>query len=87
MQLLIADNYFGLHDLYNAEARYRRAGSMCPNRFMPLYRLAKMCEIRGDKAKLHEYAECIVDKPVKIESAAIAVMKAEMRKKLRDNDL
>lgn len=79
LQMLMADNYEKLLRYSEAEQRYKRAAAMCPVKFMPLYKLAKLHEEQGNIAEAQELAKIIIDKKVKIPSHAVAVIKHEMQ--------
>ena len=66
-----------------AERHYRRAARMCPNRFMPLYRLVKLYGQTGRDAEARQLAGEIIVKPVKVPSFRVDRMKREMEKYLR----
>ena len=84
LQMLIADNCYQLQQYETAERHYRKAAAMCPVRFMPLYRLVKLYDERGDKSRALELAKVILDKRVKITSPTIQSIKREMRKMIDD---
>lgn len=59
------------------------ANYMCPNRFMPIYKLMLLSEKRGCKEKACEYARIITEKPVKIPSFTVTQIKAHALKRIR----
>ena len=79
LQMLMADNCQQMEQHAEAEQRYKRAAAMCPVKFMPLYRLAKLHEEQGNKAEAQELAKLILEKKVKIPSYAVAAIKREMQ--------
>ena len=83
VQMLLADNYSRLGEYDRAERHYRRAARMCPNRFMPLYRLVKLYGQTGRDAEARQLAGEIIVKPVKVPSFRVDRMKREMEKYLR----
>jgi O-antigen ligase len=78
LQMLMADNYEQLRQYEEAEQHYRKAAAMCPVKFMPLYRLVKLYNARGDKARALNLAKIILRKKIKIPSATIQSIKHEM---------
>lgn len=79
VQMLMGDNCerMGMYD--TAGMHYRRAASMCPSRFIPPYRLAKLYIRQGKIAKAAEVARMIVRKPVKVPSYTVRKIQCEMR--------
>jgi hypothetical protein len=53
---------------------------MCPVKFMPLYRLAKLYDESGDKSRAQELAKVVLNKRIKIPSPTIAAIQEEMRR-------
>ena len=83
VQILLADNYGRLGEYDRAERHYRRAARMCPNRFMPLYRLVKLYRQTGREAEARQLAGDIIAKSVKVPSFRVDRMKREMEEYLR----
>lgn len=83
VQMLLADNYCHLREYDRAECHYRYAARMCPNRFMPLYRLVKLYEQTGRTAEARRLAGQIIVKPVKVPSFTIDRIKRKMNKYLQ----
>ena len=79
LQMLMADSYEKLKQYEAAAVRYKKAAAMCPVRFMPLYKLAKLHEEQGNMAEAQELAKLILAKKVKIPSPAVAAIKREMQ--------
>ena len=79
LQMLIADNCQELQRYTEAEDHYRKAAAMCPVKFVPLYKLAKLYEGRGDKSQAQAIAEVVLTKKVKILSPTIVTIQKEMR--------
>lgn len=77
IQMLIADNHLNMNELMEAEARYTLASKMCPNRFMPLYKLFGIYRDSNDQEEASRIAEKIISKPVKIPSAIVNHIKTE----------
>jgi hypothetical protein len=51
---------------------------MCPNRFMPLFKMALIYDATGQNEKLKEIAAKIVQKEAKIPSVTISRIKAKI---------
>ncbi|MDR0712505.1 MAG: O-antigen ligase family protein [Prevotellaceae bacterium] len=79
LQMLMADSYEKLNQREAAEGHYRKAAAMCPVKFMPLYRLAKLHAAAGRRSEALALAKIIVGKKVKIPSYAVAAIKREMQ--------
>nr|WP_231932332.1 O-antigen ligase family protein [Butyricimonas sp. Marseille-P2440] len=60
------------------------ASYMCPNRFMPIYKLMLLSEKRGYKEKAYEYARIIAEKPVKVPSFTVTQIKSHALKRIRE---
>ena len=75
-QLLLADNYENTGDSAMAVAAYSLAHNMIPCRFVPLYCLMEFYRSRGDSLKAGDYARQILDKPVKVPSETVDMIKA-----------
>lgn len=78
VELLLAGLYEQQADEAHAEAHYRQASLMCPNRFVPLYRLVQLLDRNGRLGEAVRLARQIVDKPVKVSSFQIDWIKKEM---------
>lgn len=65
-----------------AEACYEKAGDMCPSRFMPLYRLYELYKATGNKERMRQAAQQIVDKPMKVRSREILRMKRKVKREV-----
>lgn len=68
-----------LGDNYEAEKSYLAASNMVPNRFFPLYLLAKLYDETNQQEKAHLAASVLLFKTVKVESKAISEIKKEMK--------
>lgn len=66
------------HD--TAIAAYRRAHLMCPNRFIPLYEMARIYEGTGRRKEAKTVAEVIVGMDVKVPSREVEEIKSEMKR-------
>jgi tetratricopeptide (TPR) repeat protein len=79
VQILLADNYRELHCYDEAEHHLKMAAAMCPVRFVPLYKLAKLYDATGRHDDALAVARQIVDKEIKIPSHTVTAIKREMR--------
>ena len=79
LQMLMVDSYEKLKQYEAAEMCYKKAAAMCPVKFMPLYRLAKLHEEQGNIVEARQLAKLILEKKVKIPSPAVAAIKREMQ--------
>lgn len=82
LELMIGENYQEQKDFISAEKYYKNASMMCPSRFTPLYQLFKLYKQLGENIRAYETAEMIINKPVKINSMTIRMMKREMEKEI-----
>lgn len=79
LQLLIAQDCEKLGKTKQAEEAYLLASDMCPCRFYPLYLLALLYESDGRHEQARQLAETIIEKPVKVPSATVNMIKAKMQ--------
>jgi tetratricopeptide (TPR) repeat protein len=79
LQLQMADNYQKLKQYKEAEKCLILASEMIPNRFIPLYRLAKLYEETNQLPKARKIAKQLISKPIKIMSPEIMTIKEEMQ--------
>ena len=88
LQMLMAENCLQLQQYNDTENYLKKAAAMCPVKFMPLYRLAKLYDLTGNKSYTEELAKIILNKRIKIHSPTIAAIQEEMRKLIerRKND-
>lgn len=80
LQLLMGDNYVKMNQYKMAEKHFQQAAYMCPVRFIPLYELMKIYQLKGEHTKAKEIAKTILNKPVKIHSKNIEQIKQEAEK-------
>jgi hypothetical protein len=79
LQMLMADNYEKLNQHEAAAGHYKKAAAMCPAKFTPLYRLAKLYDAADRRSEALALARLITGKKVKIPSATVAAIKREMQ--------
>lgn len=82
LELLAAMAYEQNGKIDQAEMNYKKASYMCPNRFIPAYRLALLFKDKGEIKKAYLQAHQIINKPIKIPSPTINSIKREMKKLL-----
>ena len=85
--LLAASNHEHMGNYGLAEQHLRKAAAMCPVRFVPLYKLAKLYGAMGRYGDQRQVAQQIMDKKVKIPSQRITDIKDEMRYILEETEL
>lgn len=78
LELLLAELYEQRGEDIRAEAHYRRASLMCPNRFVPLHRLVLLLDRTGRADEAVRLARQLVEKPVKVPSFQVDWIKKEM---------
>ena len=79
LELMIGENYQELDKYELAERYYDNASMMCPSRFLPLYKLFHLYKNMGNRKCMLRVAESVIDKPMKIKTSAIRMMKREMK--------
>lgn len=84
LQLLLADNYTQLKQYPKAEKCFQLASEMIPNRFIPLYRLAKLYQETNRVKEAKTIANEIINKPIKIISPDVSIIKTEMEELLNN---
>ena len=80
VELLRGEAALGLERYDEAERAFDQAAAMCPNRFMPLYKLVGIYTATGREAEARNLAERILTKEVKIPSATVTAIRYEMRR-------
>lgn len=85
-RLLAASNHERMGNYGLAEQHYRKASGMCPIRFVPLYRLAKLYGMMERYSEQRDIAQQIIGKKEKVPSRRITEMKDEMRYILEERD-
>lgn len=80
LELIIGENYQALDKHGLAEKYYDNASMMCPSRFLPFYKLFHLYKDVGNRERMFDTAGTIIDKPVKIKTSAIRMMKREMKR-------
>lgn len=84
LELIIGEIYQELGRQELAEKYYNSASLMCPSRFLPFYKLFHLYKDNADRKNMLSMANLIIDKPMKIKTSTIRMMKREMmREKMR----
>jgi len=78
LYIALGDNYKALTQFEQAEYSYQYAATMAPVKFYPLYLLAKLYNETCQYEKAKAVAQKLLEKKIKIESATIDTIKAEM---------
>jgi len=75
----LGDSYKALNQYDKAEKSYLIAHNMAPDRFYPLYLLAKLYDEINQGKKAYEIAEKLINKQPKVPSQAVDEIKRELR--------
>ncbi len=78
LELLMGINDFELEKYDSALAHFSLASQMCPNRFVPLYRIFKVHQKLGQNKVARKYAQIIANKKVKVKSESVSYIKQEV---------
>lgn len=81
LQLLLAHNCYDTKNYNKAKQYYWLAHYMCPNRFIPLYRLSLIYEQLDNREKVQELDSMILNKKIKVPSLTISQIRAKIKKK------
>lgn len=83
LQLLMADNCINTTQYDNAEKYLKLASLMCPARFVPLYELMKLYQLKGEEKKTIQIAEIILKKKVKVPSSKVEWIKEKAKNSVK----
>ena len=83
LELVIGENYQQLNKPKLAEKYYNSASMMCPSRFLPLYKLFHLYKTNGEKERSLAMAEAVINKPMKINTVTIRMIKSEMEREIQ----
>jgi O-antigen ligase len=78
LETTLGDVHKSLKEYGASERAYKRAASMVPNRFYPEYLMVKLYQEINEKDRAYKKAKDIVQKDVKISSAAVKEILQEM---------
>ena len=53
---------------------------MCPSRFLPFYKIFHLYKMHKNQKRMIEITEVIINKPMKIKTHTILMMKREMKR-------
>jgi len=81
--ILRADNFYYNGEYEKAVEAYKRASFMCPSKFTPLQGLLNSYYALNDSVNLRSISEKIINKPIKIKSRQIDIIKAEAQNYLK----
>lgn len=79
LDLMIGKVYHQMGDLQSSEKYYFSSKKMCPSRFEPLYLLFKLYKEFDKPESAFQIATSIINKPMKIKTTEILLIKSEMR--------
>ena len=83
LELLQGELLVELERHEEAEHHFLHASRMCPVRFVPLHQLYQLYKNTGCEQKARQMGETILNKPVKVESAIVNSIKANVHRDLR----
>lgn len=79
LEVLQAEALIGLEQYEKTKHYLEKAATMCPVRFVPLYRLHYVYKKMKNEKEANRLAHLIIEKPVKVESDIVRAIKREMR--------
>ena len=83
VHMLLAGSLEKLGNYGQSEEHLLKASNMCPNRFMPLYRLMKLYRLQGKVKEAESVALKIITKQVKVPSGTVDRIKREAKDLLK----
>ena len=83
VEMILGECYAQLNQTRQAKKSYIQASLMCPNRFMPLYKLVEIYDRIGLSEQALEVAHEILDKPEKVPSCTVITIKRKMQQRIR----
>lgn len=90
LELLLGELYEKLYQYEKALEHFEIAHNMCPNRFVPLYKLFKIYKALGDTARVISIGNEILTKRVKVPSRKIDIILNNVRyelQKIKERDI
>lgn len=84
LELLLGDIYLKKGTYDKAESHYRHAAAMIPCRFIPLQALYDLYIVQGHNNAAKEIAQIIIDKPIKVPSQPIKLIRYKMKQILEE---
>ena len=83
LEILLANSYMFVGELDKAEKHYTQAYNMCPNRFVPLYKLFKIYKQRDDREEMLKVGNIILNKKIKVPSQKIDIILNNVKYELK----
>ena len=83
LEILLANSYMFVDELGKAEEHYIQACNMCPNRFIPLYKLFKIYKQLDDTEKMLKVGKVILNKKIKVPSQKIDIILNNVKYELK----
>ncbi len=83
LEILLANSYMFVGELGKAEKHYIQACNMCPNRFIPLYKLFKIYNQLGDTEQMLKVGKEILNKKIKVPSKKIDIILNNVKYELK----
>lgn len=83
LEILHANSYMFVGELDKAEKHYAQAYNMCPNRFVPLYKLFKIYKQRDDREEMLKVGNIILNKKIKVPSQKIDIILNNVKYELK----
>ena len=80
LEMLLGNIYKQREEFALAETHYQKALLMCPCRFVPLYHMLELYQKTDNLRKLHSIAQLIIEKPVKVQSSTVRIIKLKAKK-------
>ncbi len=86
LQLVSGNDCMKLERYDQAEEYFRQAAAMCPARFIPPYKLARIYAATGSTAEARAVAAAILEKEIKVPSSVVYAVRHEMRQLIDSTD-
>ena len=83
LEILLANSYMFVGKLDKAETHYIQACNMCPNRFIPLYKLFKIYKQFSDQEQMLKIGKVILNKKIKVPSQKIDIILNNVKYELK----
>lgn len=74
LEILLGNCYMFIGNLELSKKHYINASNMCPNRFIPLYKLFKIYKALNNKEQMCNVGEIILNKKIKVPSRKIDII-------------
>ena len=83
LETVLANSYMFGGELGKAEKHYIQACNMCPNRFIPLYKIFKIYKQLGDTEQMLKVGKEILNKKIKVPSKKIDIILNNVKYELK----